>query len=57
MEDLRVTEEEMVHLNPNPVTPKITYKLHWLETEAHGVNLSGIAVSSEGQIAVADITV
>ena len=44
----------MIHVKPRPITQKGAYELRSLETEAQEVILSGIAVSSEGQIAVGD---
>ncbi|KAL9979312.1 hypothetical protein ACROYT_G016960 [Oculina patagonica] len=44
----------MIHVKPRPITQKRTYNLRWLESNSQEINLSGIAVSSEGQIAVCD---
>ncbi|KAJ7381131.1 hypothetical protein OS493_004729 [Desmophyllum pertusum] len=44
----------MIHVKPRAITQQVTYNLRWLETEGREINLSGIAVSSEGQIAVCD---
>ena len=44
----------MIHVKPRPITQKTTYKLRGLDTDAQEMNLSGIAASSDGQIAVCD---
>lgn len=44
----------MIQVKPLSITQKESYKLRWLETEGTQLNLSGIAVSSEGEIAVCD---
>lgn len=44
----------MIQVKPRPITQKESYKLRWLETEGTQLNLAGIAISSEGEIAVCD---
>lgn len=44
----------MIHVKPRSITQEVTYNLRWLESEGRDVNLSGIAVNSQGEIAVCD---
>lgn len=44
----------MIQVKPRSITLKESYKLRWLETEGTQLDLSGIAVNSEGDIAVCD---